>query len=124
MTRLTLFAAAIAALGLAAPVSLASSPAPKDCGLTPNKHFRIHVDADSPCTFGTHTYEALVRYDRTHRGESGFISGESKNFELDVSGVVMDCRALARAHGEFDFYCNDLNRRGTHVVRMDNETLP
>jgi len=123
MTRKTLLATTISALAITAPAQ-AANPAPKDCGLTPNKHFRIHVDQELPCAFGKQTYDALALYDRTHRGESGFISGESKNFELDVTGVIMDCRALARAHGEFDFYCNDLNRRGNRVVRMDNETLP
>lgn len=112
------------ALAAAAPAVAATDPAPKNCGLTPPKYHRIRVDRGSTCGFGLATYRALKAYS----DKQGFVSAVEKSFVLKPrykgKTYPMDCRALARAHGEFDFYCNDLNRRGTHVVRFDNATLP
>jgi len=36
--------------------------------------------------------------------------------------TMMDCRAIARAHGAFDLACNNLNRGGARVVRLDDQT--
>jgi len=109
----------------AAPAAARTNPAPQSCGLTPNKHYEINIDADSRCEFGFATYHALQSYDKNvHQ----FYSADERNFTLNVSynghRTKMDCRSLTRAHGELDFYCNNLNRYGTHVVHFDNATLP
>jgi hypothetical protein len=116
---------AIAALAVTAAPASAADPAPKDCGKTPSGRHFLHVDAGSKCDFGIATYRALKAYDEAE----GFIPAVEKDFVLKVAyrgrKVKLDCRALVRAHGEFDYYCNNLNRwRGTRVVRFDNATLP
>ncbi|MFL5846522.1 MAG: hypothetical protein ACJ762_17695 [Solirubrobacteraceae bacterium] len=118
--------AVLAALAFAAPAAAAVSPVPKDCGETPSGRHAIHVDANSDCDFGAATAKALKAYDEQG---PGFVPAVEKDFVLKVAykghKVKMDCRALVRAHGEFDFYCNNLNRfRGFRVVRFDNLTLP
>lgn len=123
MTRILMLLASAGSLLAVAP-ALAADPAPRNCGLTPSKTYLVRVDAASTCAFGTATYKAMVAYD----AGPGFISAVSKNFTLNVSSaghtITMDCRANARAHGQFDFACNSLNRRGTRVVKLDNQTLP
>ena len=115
----------LAALAVAvAPASANTGAAPKDCGLSPSKYLHIYVDKASTCAFGVATWRALKAYSNTH----AFPSAVEKNFVLVPSTnghrVTLDCRALARAHGEFDYYCNNLNRRGTHVVQMDTTMEP
>jgi hypothetical protein len=36
---------------------------------------------------------------------------------------ILDRRANARAHGQFDFSCNDINRGGSRIVKLDNQTV-
>jgi hypothetical protein len=109
---------------LAAAPAAATSPAPKHCGETPNKRYAVRVDQASACSFGMATYRSIVDYDR----RAGFVAAVSKNFTLRVTDsgrtVTMDCRANARAHGEFDFACNNLNRGGRRVVKLDTLMLP
>ena len=123
MPRITLLLALAGSL-LAVTPALAADPAPRTCGLTASKTYLVRVDAASTCTFGTATYKAMVVYD----SGPGFVSAVSKNFTLNVSSaghtITLDCRANARAHGQFDFACNNLNRGGTRVVKLDNQTLP
>ena len=107
------------------PAAARTSPAPKDCGKTPPGYHEIHVDAGSRCDFGLATYHALHSYDKNVHS---FYSADERNFTLHVSyrGYVvrMDCRSLTRAHGELDFYCNNLNRRGTRVVQFETLLEP
>ena len=116
---------ALALLALAAPAA-AADPAPKDCGKTPSGRHFVHVDAKASCAFATATYQALKAYDEG----PGFVPAVEKDFELKVAyrgrKVRLDCRALVSAHGEFDYYCNNLNRYGSRVVRFETQrpTLP
>lgn len=121
-------AAPAAAAILTVAVAVGASPAPaapaapKDCGRTPSGTYRMRVDAGSPCRFAVATWRAIFAGDRS------FPAAVSRNFRLRVRDgeqkVTLDCRANARAHGEFDFACNDLNRYGSHIVRLRNLTLP
>ncbi|MCW2992163.1 MAG: hypothetical protein JWM73_2757 [Solirubrobacterales bacterium] len=128
MIRSSLVLATLAALVSAAPAAAADA-APKDCGPTPSGNHDIHVDAGSKCAFGLATYQALKTFDETHTGSDGFIAAVDKDFKLRVPSnghkVRLDCRAIARAHGVFDFYCNNMNTwGGTRVVRFDATNLP
>ena len=117
---------ALVAFLLAAAPASAVDLAPRDCGKSPTRNHYIHVDAHSTCGFGLATWRALRDYSEDG---PGFIPAVEKDFKLRVAHkgrkVRLDCRAIVRAHGEFDFYCNNLNRwRGSRVVRFDNATLP
>lgn len=117
-----------ALLALVVPVlAVASAPAATHpaltvCGLTPSKAYLVSVDAGSTCAFGMATYRAAVAIDRN------FVAAVSVRYTLKVQSardrVTLDCRNDARAHGQFDISCNNLDRGGTRVVRIDNQTLP
>jgi ribosomal protein L37E len=106
---------------LAAGSAAATDPAPRRCGDTPSGTYAVRVDRGSTCGFGMATYRAIA-------ARNDFVSAVSKNFTVRVSSAghatTMDCRANARAHGQFDFACNTINRGGSQVVVLANKTLP
>src|SRR4051794_5375826 len=116
---------AVALLAAAAPAAAFTKAAPKDCGPTPPKYHEIHVDAGTQCDFGLATYHALKAYDKNVHE---FYSADERNFVLKVaySGrkIAMDCRSRTRAHGELDYYCNNLNRGGSRVVQFETLMEP
>lgn len=109
----------VLSLAALAAVPTTADAALKKCGKTPSKTYDVSVSGAS-CAFAMATYRATIAYDNKHH----FVSGVSRNYSITVQGKPMDCRANARAHGQFDFACNDLNRYGQRIVRLDNATLP
>jgi hypothetical protein len=110
---------------LGAGPAMAWNPTPTNCGLTPSKTYKVRVDQGSRCDFGIATWHAIFHNSPT---PDPFGAAESVNFTVNVPyhhhDITMDCRSIARAHGEHDYACNDLNRGGTRVVKLDNQTLP
>ncbi|CAB4908722.1 unannotated protein [freshwater metagenome] len=98
---------------------------PVDCGPTRSGTYRMLVSRPTGCRFARATYEAFRRDAEAGRE---LVSGVSTRFVLPVRDPVrrrtvrLDVRAIARAHGAFDF--TFVRRSANRSVAFENLTLP
>ncbi|MDO9408118.1 hypothetical protein [Patulibacter sp.] len=98
---------------------------PVDCGPTRSGTYRMLVSRPTGCRFARATYEA---FRRDLEGGRELVSGVGTRYVLAVRDparrrtVRLDVRAIARAHGEFDF--TFVRRSANRSLAFENLTLP